>query len=210
MTDWELVNRFASEYVMDSDDVEYIARASQENGVTPLGHVLGSIIGHIAASTNAQSIIEVGTGVGVTTMRLAEACPSAHITSIDKELDHHVTLREMLPDVALDANKLRLITERAQDVLPKMNEDSYDLVVIDVPGEDAEACFDDAVKLCRPGGSIVVTRALQSGQVANAANRSEGVQEMRTLLRVMSEDDRVTHSLIPVEEGLAWALVHRA
>ena len=210
MTDWELVNRFASEYVMDSDDAEYVAKASAEQGVKPIGHVLGSIISHIARSTGAKSIIEVGTGVGVTTMRLAEACPSAHITCIDKELDHHVTLREMLPDVELDANKLRLITERAQDVLPKMNEDSYDLVVIDLPGEDAEACFDDAVKLCRPGGSILVARALQGGEVANAANRSEGVAEMRALLRIMAEDDRVTHSLIPVGEGLAWALVHGA
>jgi len=26
----------------------------------------------------------------------------------------------------------------------------------------------------------------------------------------MAEDDRVTHSLIPVGEGLAWALVHGA
>jgi hypothetical protein len=33
---------------------------------------------------------------------------------------------------------------------------------------------------------------------------------MRTLLRVMAEDDRVSHTLLPFAEGLAWAVVHPA
>jgi predicted O-methyltransferase YrrM len=210
VTDWELVNRFSHEYVMDSEDVEYLSRASEDQGINPISNVLGSVISHIAASTNARSIIEVGTGVGVTLMRLAEACPQAHITTIDRELDHHVTLRELLGEVEVDQKKLRLITERAQDVLPKMNEDSYDLVVIDLPGVQAEACYDDAVKLCRPGGSILVARALSGGEVANPANRDDNVAAMRSLLRIMAEDDRVSHSLLPFAEGLAWAIVHPA
>ena len=210
MADWELINRFAREYVMDSDDVDYLERASEDQGITSLSSVLGSVISHIAAASNARSIIEVGTGVGVTLMRLAEACPSAHITTIDKELDHHVTLRELLGEVDIDQKRLRLITERAQDVLPKMNEDSYDLVVIDLPADQAEACYDDAVKLCRPGGSILVAGALAGGEVANPANRDDQVSAMRTLLRVIAEDDRVSHSLLPFAEGLAWAVVHPA
>ena len=210
MGDWELINRFAHEYVMDSDDVEYLERASEDQGISSLSSVLGSVISHIAAASDARSIIEVGTGVGVTLMRLAEACPSAHITTIDKELDHHVTLRELLGEVDIDQKRLRLITERAQDVLPKMNEDSYDLVVIDLPGDQAEACYDDAVNLCRPGGSILVAGALAGGEVANPANRDDQVAAMRTLLRVIAEDDRVSHSLLPFAEGLAWAVVYPA
>ena len=210
MADWELINRFAHEYVMDSDDVEYLERASEDQGISSLSSVLGSVISHIAAASDARSIIEVGTGVGVTLMRLAEACPSAHITTIDKELDHHVTLRELLGEVDIDQKRLRLITERAQDVLPKMNEDSYDLVVIDLPGDQAEACYDDAVNLCRPGGSILVAGALAGGEVANPANRDDQVAAMRTLLRVIAEDDRVSHSLLPFAEGLAWAVVYPA
>jgi len=210
VADWELINRFAREYVTDSDDVEYLERASEDQGISSLSSVLGSVISHIAAASDARSIIEVGTGVGVTLMRLAEACPSAHITTIDKELDHHVTLRELLGEVDIDQKRLRLITERAQDVLPKMNEDSYDLVVIDLPGDQAEACYDDAVNLCRPGGSILVAGALAGGEVANPANRDDQVAAMRTLLRVIAEDDRVSHSLLPFAEGLAWAVVYPA
>lgn len=209
MTDWDLVARFAREYVLESDDVSFLSRASDDQGITPISPPLGSIIAHIAASSAATAIIEVGTGVGVTTMRLAQACPSAHITSIDKEPDHHVTLRELMQDVELDPAKLRLITEKAQDVLPKMNEDSYDLVVIDVPASDAELVYQDAVTVCRPGGSILIAGVLAGGEVANPANRASDVQGMRSLLRVVQEDDRVNHSLIATGEGLLWALVHK-
>lgn len=209
MTDSELIARFADEYVQNSEDVAYLERAADEHGLTPISAPVGQIIAHIAASSAAEAIIEVGTGVGVTTMRLAEACPSAHITTIDRELDHHVTLRELLPELELDPNRLRLITERAQDVLPKMNEDSYDLVVIDVPASEVESCYRDAVALCRPGGSILIAGVLAGGAVANPADRADDVSSMRSLLRLVAEDDAVDHALIPVAEGLLWALVHR-
>ena len=141
MSDWDLIHRFATDQHSDSDDVRYLLDASAEQGLTPLSGVLGSTIAAIARNMSAETIIEVGTGVGATTMRLAEACPDAHITSIDSEADHHVTLRELMSQVPLEPAKLRLITEKAQDVLGKMNDDSYDLVVMDVPPRRCESVF---------------------------------------------------------------------
>ena len=209
MSDWDLIHRFAGDYLSDSEDVGYLLDASIEQGVSALSTVMGSTIAAIATNMSAETIIEVGTGVGVTTMRLAQACPDAHITSIDSEADHHVTLRELMPQVPLEAAKLRLITERAQDVLGKMNENSYDLVVMDIPPADLEACFDDAVSVCRPGGSILITRALVGGDIADPANRNAAVQAMRTVLKTVAEDDRVDHTLLPMAEGLIWVQVHR-
>lgn len=208
MADWDLVHRFAGDYLNESEDVNYLADASREQGVMALGPVVGLAIAAIARSMGATTIVEIGTGIGVTTMRLAEACPGAQMTSIDSEADHHVTLRELLPHVPLDSTRLRLITERAQDVLPKMNLGSYDLVVIDVPAPDAEACYHDAVALCRPGGSVLVARALVSGDVADPATRGATVSAMRSLLKTVAEDDRVSHTLLPMAEGLLWAQVH--
>ena len=171
--------------------------------------VTGQAIASIARSMDAKTIIEIGTGIGVQTMRLAEACPDAHITTIDSEPDHHVTFKELMGQVGLDAAGVRLITERASDVLPKMNENSYDLVVIDLPATSIDECYDDAVTLCRPGGSVLISGALVRGAVADPANRKEAVQEMRHILRMVAEDDRVTSTLLPMAEGLIWAQVHR-
>ena len=210
MSDWDLIHRFAADQLSDSDDVRYLLDASVEQGLTALSGVLGGTIAAIASNMSAEAIIEVGTGVGSTTMRLAEACPDAHITSIDSEADHHVTLRELMSQVPLEPAKLRLITEKAQDVLGKMNDNSYDLVVMDVPPADAKECFDDAVGVCRPGGSILIARALVGGDIADPANRDSGVQAMRQLLAAISDDERVTHTLMPMAEGLIWVQLEPA
>lgn len=208
MSDWDLVWRWADEFARESEDIEFLQRASVEQGVTSISSTLGRVIAMMAASIDASSIVEVGTGLGVTTMRLAEACPSAHITSIDDELDHHLTLREMLPRLELDPNRLRLITEDALDVLPKMNESSYDFVLIDLPAQHAERAYTDAVALCRPGGIIAVVGVLAGGAVANPANRAAKVVQMRELLTRVAEDDRVDHAVLPLAEGMIWARVH--
>jgi predicted O-methyltransferase YrrM len=204
----DLIDRYVDGFVTESEEVALVHRATLEHGIDPLSPALGATIAQIARSINAEAIIEVGTGVGHTTMQLIEACPDAHITSIDNELDFHLTLKEMMPDLEIDPAKLRLITERAEDVLPKMNESSYDLVVIDAPTKNVSACYDAAVAVCRPGGSVVVARILAGGKVANPADRSDEVVANRTLLKVIEQDDRVAHTIIPVGEGLAWAVVH--
>ena len=209
MADWDLIHRFSADYLTDSDDVGYLIDASLEQGVQAMTRVTGQAIASIARSMDAKTIIEIGTGIGVQTMRLAEACPDAHITTIDSEPDHHVTFKELMGQVGLDAARVRLITERASDVLPKMNENSYDLVVIDLPATSIDECYDDAVTLCRPGGSVLISGALVRGAVADPANRKEAVQEMRHILRMVAEDDRVSHTLLPMAEGLIWVQVLR-
>lgn len=208
MSERDLVDRYVDGFVVESEDVALIHRASLERGLSPLSPALGATISQIARATAATRIIEVGTGVGMVTMRLAEACPDAHITTIDSELDHHLTVKEMLADLDIDPAKLRMITEKAEEVLPKMNESSYDLVVIDAPADIAGACYDAAVSVCRPGGSIVVARILDSGLVANPTNRSERAVASRALLKTIEQDDRVAHAVIPVGEGVAWVVVH--
>jgi predicted O-methyltransferase YrrM len=108
----------------------------------------------------------------------------------------------------MDPAKLRMITEKAEEVLPKMNESSYDLVVIDAPMDIAGACYEAAVSVCRPGGSILVARILGGGAVANPANRQAWAVAARKLLKTIEQDDRVAHAVIPVGEGLAWVVVH--
>lgn len=208
MSERDLIDRYVDGFVVWSDDVSLTHRTSLENGLTPLAPALGATISQVARSMAATRIIEVGTGVGMLTMQLAQACPDAHITSIDSELDYHLTIKEMMADLEIDPAKLRLITEKAEDVLPKMNESSYDLVVIDAPADTANACYEAAVGVCRPGGSILVARALAEGRVAHPTDRSEDVVAWRHLLKTIEQDDRVSHAILPVGEGLAWVVVH--
>ena len=119
MSDKELSWRFIEERVCEDADIERARKASLEHGVDPITASAGQYIATIATSLDAKSIIEVGTGLGVGTLWLAQACPYAHITSIDSELDHHVSVREILTEAEIPTSKVRLITEKACVLFPR-------------------------------------------------------------------------------------------
>jgi predicted O-methyltransferase YrrM len=103
MSDKELSWRFVEERVVEDVDIERARRTSLEHGVDPITESAGEYIATIAMSIDATSIIEIGTGLGVGTLWLAQACPDAHITTIDSEMDHHATVRELLQDAEIPA-----------------------------------------------------------------------------------------------------------
>ena len=202
MSDKELSWRFTEERVDEDADIERARKASLEHGVDPITASAGQYIATIATALDAKSIIEVGTGLGVGTLWLDQACPDAHITSIDSELDHHVSVREILTEAEIPTAKVRLITEKALDVLPKMNESSYDLVVIDADFQNVQAYVDHGVSLVKPRGSVIVVGVLGDDLVADPAKRDDKTSAYRWLLKALEDREDVVHTLNLIGDGL--------
>ena len=202
MSDKELSWRFIEERVSEDADIERARRTSLEHGVDPITASAGQYIATIAHAIDATSIIEVGTGLGVGTLWLAQACPSAHITSIDSEIDHHVTVRELLQEAEIPTSRVRLISEKALDVLPKMNENSYDLVVIDADFQNAQAYVEHAINLVRPRGSVIAVGVLGDDLVADPAQRDDRTTAYRWLLKALQDRQDVSHTVNMIGDGL--------
>lgn len=202
MSDKELSWRFVEERVGEDVDIERARRTSLEHGVDPITASAGEYIAVIATAMNATSIIEIGTGLGVGTLWLAQACPDAHITSIDSEIDHHVTVRELLQEAEIPASRVRLISEKAIDVLPKMNEASYDLVVIDADYQNVQAYVDHSITLIRSRGSVIVAGALGDDLVADPAQRDDKTSAYRWLLKALEDRDDIVHTVNLIGDGL--------
>ena len=202
MSDKELSWRFVEERVGEDVDIERARRTSLEHGVDPITATAGEYIASIAIAIDAMSIIEIGTGLGVGTLWLAQACPEAHITTIDSEIDHHVTVRELLQEAEIPASRVRLISEKALDVLPKMNEGSYDLVVIDADFQNVQAYVDQAITLVRPRGSVIVAGVLGDDLVADPAQRDDKTSAYRWLLKALEDRDDIVHTVNLIGDGL--------
>jgi predicted O-methyltransferase YrrM len=202
MSDKELSWRFVEERVVEDVDIERARRTSLEHGVDPITATAGEYIAAIAIAMDAMSIIEIGTGLGVGTLWLAQACPEAHITTIDSEIDHHVTVRELLQEAEIPSSRVRLISEKALDVLPKMNEASYDLVVIDADFHNVQAYVDQAITLVRPRGSVIVAGVLGDDLVADPAQRDDKTSAYRWLLKALDDRDDIAHTVNLIGDGL--------
>jgi predicted O-methyltransferase YrrM len=194
--------KFAEEFALERENIAQVRHHSIEVGVEPISAATGAAIASIAAASGARNIIEIGTGLGVSGLWLLFGAPQADLTSIDSEIDHQVLAKAAFLAAGIPANKVRLIAGRARDVLPRMNEASYDLVFIDADPQSVIEYVEHGLRLIRAGGSVVVAHALWHDRVADPAVRDDSVGIFRTLLDTVASSAAVVSSLSPVGDGL--------
>nr|WP_194241472.1 class I SAM-dependent methyltransferase [Galbitalea soli] len=194
--------KFAEDFVVENADIAQARQHSLELGVEPVSPAVGAQIAVVAAATGARSMIEVGTGLGVSGLWLFRGAPEATLTSIDIEVDYQQHARRAFSDAGITANRARLIAGRALDVLPRMNEASYDIVLVDADANSVIEYVEHGLRLVRVGGTVLVTHALWRGHVADPAWRDETVADYRTLLTEIASSTAVISALSPAGDGL--------
>jgi predicted O-methyltransferase YrrM len=194
--------KFAEDFVVESEAIATARAHSLEHGVEPISPSQGAQLAVLAAATNARTIIEVGTGFGVSGLWIFTGAPEAILTSIEIEIDFQQSAKKAFADFGVPANRARLIAGRAHDVLPRMNESSYDLVLVDADPGSVIEYVEHALRLARIGGTVVVPHALWRGRVADPAQRDDSVTDFRTLLGEIAKSTAVISSLSLAGDGL--------
>jgi predicted O-methyltransferase YrrM len=202
LSDKDLSWRFAEDFVVESAEIMQARQHSLEQGVEAITPAMGAQIGVIAAATRARTIIEIGTGLGVSGLWLMSGAPEAILTSIDIELDYQQSARKAFTAAGIPINRARFITGRALDVLPRMNESSYDIVLVDADPHSVIEYVEHGLRLARAGGTVLVAHALWRGRVADPVQRDDTVADYRTLLREIAGSSAVHSALSPVGDGL--------
>jgi len=194
--------KYADQIVNEAEPIARARRHALEMGIEPISPAVGAQSALIAAATKAQNIVEIGTGTGVSGLWLLSASPRAVLTSIEAETELQSVARQSFTDAGIAPNRVRLITGRALDVLPRMNENSYDIVFVD--GDPAQVIenVEHGLRLVRPGGTVLVPRALWRGRVSDPAQRDEVTTSFRTLVQEIAASDAVVAALSPVGDGL--------
>lgn len=194
--------KLADDIVVESPQIVAARTHAAEVGVESISPAIGSQLAVIAAAARAKSIVEIGTGLGVSALWMLKGAPDATITSIDTELEHQQTARAALLDARVPANRIRLITGTAGDVLPRLNESSYDLVLVDADPGSVIEYVEHGLRLVRQGGTVLVPHALWKDKVADPAQRGETVRDFRTLISELSASEAVLVALSPAGDGL--------
>jgi predicted O-methyltransferase YrrM len=193
---------FVDAFAAETEPMLEAREASEQFGITPVAPSVGAQLAVVAAGGPARTIIELGTGAGVSGLWLLRGAPEAQLTTIDEDLDHQQVARGILSAAGYAAKQLRFIPGRASDVLPRMNEESYDLVFVDANPDGAAGYVDHALRLVRRGGIVLVAHVLQGGRVAQASRRDAVTTQFRNLLRSVRDRDDLLASISPVGDGL--------
>lgn len=194
--------RFVQEVTSEPDHIAAARAHAVELGAAPVSAPVGAQCAVIAACASARSIIEVGTGAGVSGLWLLHGAPSAVLTTIDTEPEHLSAARQAFADTGIAHAHTRIITGRASDVLPRMNEASYDIVLVDADPEGVLEYVEHGLRLVRPGGVVLVPRVLDGGAVADPVRRDAVTTAFRSLIQETQRSPAVVSALSTVGEGL--------
>jgi len=172
--------------------------------VTP---AVGALLGMLTKLSGGRAVVEVGTGTGVSGLWLLSGMrDDGVLTTIDTEPEYQSLAKQAFSEAAIGPGRTRLIAGRAQEVLTRLTDGSYDLVFIDAAPDDQPNFVIEGVRLLRHGGVIVVHHATWDGRAGDPAANDPEVTAVREAARLIAEDERLTPVLVPLGDGVLVAV----
>ncbi len=179
---------------------------SEDTGCGAVTPAVGALLSLLARLSGGKAVVEVGTGVGVSGLwLLAGMGDGGVLTTIDVEPEHQRLAKQAFTDGGIGPSRTRLISGRAQEVLTRLADESYDLVFIDADPRDQPEFVVEGVRLLRAGGVIVVHRAALGGRAGDPTANDAEVTAVREAARLIAEDERLTPVLVPLGDGILAA-----
>ena len=201
-------SRSYAEFFVPENDVVLAARSrGADLGCVPIGSGGAAALTFLASAIGARSVVEIGTGVGVSGLHLiAGMTPDGILTSIDVEAEHQRAAKKAFTDAGITSTRTRLINGRALEVLPRLTDGAYDLVFVDGNKTEYPQYVAEALRLLRPGGILVVDGALAGDRVADPTQRDAETVAVREAGRLVRDDETLSAVMIPLGDGLLAAV----
>jgi len=167
----------------------------------------GAFLRYLAFTLKAQSVVEVGTGSGVGSLWLLDGMlESGTLTSIDDEMEHTQIAKLAFADADITQGRYRLITNTVVDVISKLTDRAYDLVVLRHNPEDLSYVISESHRILRSGGALVIDNYYGGGKVSDAIQRDPKTVALRDAGKIIKNDsEHWVSSLIPIGDGLLVA-----
>ncbi|MDR3201863.1 MAG: class I SAM-dependent methyltransferase [Bifidobacteriaceae bacterium] len=198
---------FTEEFSAPADAAQRARARADEFGLPTPSAGTCALLTVLAAACRAKSAVEIGTSAGVGALALlAGMPPTAIITSIDAEAEFQRAAREAFAEAGIPPGRTRLINSRPAEVLPRLADAAYDIVLLGGARADYMDRLAEALRLLRPGGILAVDGALASGNVPDPARRDPVTVTVRELDRTMRDTEGYAVALVPAGDGLLVAV----
>jgi predicted O-methyltransferase YrrM len=185
-----------------------------EIDVSPLQ---GKFLHVLVLITQAKRVLEIGTLGGYSTICMARALPEGgRIVTLEYEPRHAEIARANLRKARL-LNRVDIHVGRALDTLPALHASGagpFDFIFIDADKENNPQYLEWAIKLSRPGTTIVVDNVARHGTVIQAKSKEPDIVGTRRMIKMMAENPRLSATALQTVgvkglDGFAIAVVLR-
>ena len=199
------MNAFAESYAHEDYFMQLARKNGVEVGVIDPTVAVGNFLKFATELTGAKSVVEIGTNSGVGSLWVLQALGNDGVlTTIDAEREHSKIARTVFEEADIPATKYRIITGNLIDVVGKLADNSYELVIT----RDAMDLFEvvqESFRLLKSGGLLIIDQALSGGKVADTTQRDPESIARRDAIKVIKEDARWSSTVIPIGAGILLA-----
>lgn len=177
------------------DDATTSARGRAGKTSVPSPEV-GALLRWTAVTAEARTAVEIGSACGVTGLWIVRGLGDKGVlTSIDPDPHAH-GLATAAYGRSGAGHRVRAILSDPDEVLPRLSDGGYDLVLLQGPAFAIIDPLDHARRLLRPGGVLVARDLLASGDHAEARAR---------FVQALADDPVFEAVVLPLDDGVALA-----
>lgn len=172
------------------------------NGRMCSGHIQGRLLKMLTAMIHPKRVVELGTFTGYSALCIAEALDSdASLLTIeaDDELEDEIRANLRLSP---HGHKVELIIGDALEVTAGLEEDSFDMAVIDADKRQYPEYFHQILRIVKPGGFILADNTLWDGHVTEPGPHSSQTQGILDFNRLVASWPGVETAIIPIRDGI--------
>ncbi|MEY4163669.1 MAG: hypothetical protein RLZZ79_621 [Actinomycetota bacterium] len=197
---------FANSYLMESEITQRARHRGVEIGTYDSTPAVGALLRYLTHLIGATSIVEVGTGAGVSGLWILPVMSEKGLfTSIDDEIENAKLAKQAFDEAGISSARFRLITGNSSEIVGKLADSLYDIFILR-KSRDIFENVENAHRALRPGGVLVIDRALMGGKVADPTQRDEESVSYRDVIKVIREArEEWLPMLLPVGDGVLVA-----
>lgn len=160
------------------------------------------------AAVNPKRILEIGTAVGLSSVAMLLACPTARLTTMELEEERYLEARENFVEFGVQ-DRVNAYMGDAGEILAMMDGE-FDFVFLDGPKAQYEKYLFDLKRVMKKGAILFADDVLLYGWVSGVEptpqKRHSIVDKIRSYLDTVTKDKDFITSVLDVGDGVALSV----
>lgn len=204
------MENFLSDVVVHPDPAVHRAvQAAAEAGLPPIEVApnAGKLLKLLVQISGARRVLEIGTLAGFSTIWMGQGLPENGTLVTCEFLPKHAEVAWANIDSAGLGQKVEIRLGPALDTLAALEEEGrepFDFIFIDADKENNRHYLDWAVRLGRPGSTIVLDNTIWEGAVLDPAMDPVNAQGIVEALQLLGNHPRLDATVIQTVGSKGW------
>ena len=164
------------------------------------GRVEGRFLQLVVQMSGACRIVDIGTFTGYSALAMAEVMPDdGEILTIENNPDH-AAIAQSFFDRSPCSSRITLRLGPALDILKSLPDKGTDLVFIDADKQNYSAYYEEAMRIVKNRGLILVDNALWYGRIFEP--KDDDSRAMADFNELVNTDDRAEKLFLTIRDGI--------